>query len=94
VADPERSEYSEQALARLGEILNEEIDGGGDRSPLSSDTHINQTGSHGRFPQNKAYAQSNLKAYYETEQYDKAVGYANKVLETAQQMQMLDLTHN
>jgi hypothetical protein len=35
-----------------------------------------------------------LKAYYETEQYDKAVGYANKVLETAQQMQMLDLTHN
>jgi tetratricopeptide (TPR) repeat protein len=33
------------------------------------------------FPQNKAYAQSNLmKAYYETEQLDKAVSYANKVL--------------
>ena len=33
------------------------------------------------FPQNVIYAQSNLmKAYYETENYDEAVAYANKVL--------------
>jgi tetratricopeptide (TPR) repeat protein len=84
VADRERSEYSEQALARLGEILlNDAVSDGGDRKSAFAKAIpiLIKLEATADFPQNKAYAQSNLmKAYYETEQYDKAVSYANKVL--------------
>ena len=84
VADRERSEYSEQALARLGEILlNDAVSDGGDRKSAFAKAIpiLIKLEATADFPQNKAYAQSNLmKAYYETEQFDKAVSYANKVL--------------
>lgn len=84
VADRERSEYSEQALARLGEILlNDAVSDGADRKSAFAKAIpiLIKLEALADFPQNKAYAQSNLmKAYYETEQYDKAVSYANKVL--------------
>lgn len=84
VADRERSEYSEQALARLGEIfLNDAVGNGEDRKSAFAKAIpvLIKLESTADFPQNKAYAQSNLmKAYYETEQYDKAESYANKVL--------------
>jgi tetratricopeptide (TPR) repeat protein len=85
VADRGRNEYSEQALARLGEILlNDAVSSGADRKTAFAKaipilTKLEQLAD---FPQNIAYARSNLmKAYYETEQYVTAIRYANRVLE-------------
>ncbi|PRP67234.1 tetratricopeptide repeat protein [Nonlabens agnitus] len=84
VANRERSEYSEQALARLSELfLNDAVSDGVDRKSAFAKAIpvLIKLEATADFPQNKAYAQSNLmKAYYETEQYDKAESYANKVL--------------
>lgn len=80
----ERNEYSEQALARLGEILlNDAVRNGVDRKSAFAKAIpvLIQLESIADFPQNKAYAQSNLmKAYYETEQLEQAIRYATKVL--------------
>ncbi len=84
VVDRERSEYSEQALTRLSEILlNKASDNGGDRKSAFAKAIpiLIKLESLADFPQNRAFAQSNLmKAYYETEQLDLAMDYANKVL--------------
>lgn len=84
VADRERSEYQEQALARLGELyLNVAVSDGGDRKSAFAKAIpiLIKLEAVADFPQNKAYAQSNLmKAYYESEQFDKAESYAKKVL--------------
>ncbi|PZX43264.1 tetratricopeptide repeat protein [Nonlabens dokdonensis] len=75
VVSKERSEFTEQALARLSEIhlATKDYD---KAIPV-----LKQLEQLADFPQNVIYAQSNLmKAYYETEKYAEAVKYANKVL--------------
>ncbi len=75
VVSKERSEFTEQALARLSEIhlTTKDYD---KAIPV-----LKQLEQLADFPQNVIYAQSNLmKAYYETENYVDAVQYANKVL--------------
>lgn len=71
----ERSEFTEQALARLSEIHL------GNKNYVKAIPVMQQLEQLADFPQNIIYAQSNLmKAYYETEKYVDAVIYANKVL--------------
>ena len=75
VVSKERSEFTEQALARLSEIhlTTKDYD-----KAIPVLKELEQLAD---FPQNVIYAQSNLmKAYYETEKYAEAVKYANKVL--------------
>jgi tetratricopeptide (TPR) repeat protein len=78
VTSMERSEFTEQALARLSEIHL------GTRDYVKAVPVLKQLEQLAEFPQNIIYAQSNLmKAYYETEDYEEAVTYANKVLSDA-----------
>ncbi|MEO9954230.1 tetratricopeptide repeat protein [Nonlabens sp.] len=75
VTAKERSEFTEQALARLSEIHL------GTKDYVKAIPVMKQLEQLADFPQNIIYAQSNLmKAYYETEKYAEAVTYANKVL--------------
>jgi tetratricopeptide (TPR) repeat protein len=75
VTSKERSEFTEQALARLSEIHL------GTKDYVKAISVLKQLEQLADFPQNVIYAQSNLmKAYYETEKYGDAVIYANKVL--------------
>ncbi|WP_292901169.1 tetratricopeptide repeat protein [Nonlabens sp.] len=75
VISKERSEFTEQALARLSEIHLETKD------YVKAIPVLKQLEQLADFPQNVIYAQSNLmKVYYETEIYREAVTYANKVL--------------
>lgn len=75
VIDKQRSEFTEQALARLSGIFLS------DSAYAKAVPVLIQLEQLADFPQNVIYAQSNLmKAYYEQENYDKAVDYANKVL--------------
>ncbi|WP_198519328.1 tetratricopeptide repeat protein [Nonlabens sp. MB-3u-79] len=75
VTSKERSEFTEQALARLSEIHL------GTKDYVKAIPVLKQLEQLADFPQNVIYAQSNLmKAYYETEKYGDAVTYANKVL--------------
>lgn len=75
VTDKSRSEFTEQALARLCEIHLS------DSAFAKAIPVLKKLESLADFPQNIIYAQSNLmKAYYETEDYAQAVSYADKVL--------------
>ena len=75
VINKERSEFTEQALARLSEIYL------GDKAYAKAIPVLTQLEQLADFPQNVIYAQSNLmKAYYEQENYNQSVSYANKVL--------------
>ena len=78
VISKERSEFTEQALARLSGIYL------GDSAFAKAIPVLTKLEQLADFPQNIIYAQSNLmKAYYEKEDYNKAVNYANKVLADA-----------
>lgn len=78
VINKQRSEFTEQALARLSGIFL------GESAFAKAIPVLTQLEQLADFPQNVIYAQSNLmKAYYELEDYSKAVGYANKVLADA-----------
>jgi len=73
-----RSEYTEQALARLSEIHLKKND------YVAAIPVLKQLEVNAEFPQNVTFAQSNLmKSYYEQEDYANAVVYADKVLANA-----------
>jgi TolA-binding protein len=75
VVEKPRSEFSEQALARLSQIYLEKRNYK-DALPL-----LRRLETEADFEQNKIYAQSNLmKSYYELKEYNQAVAYAEKVL--------------
>lgn len=76
VVDQSRNEFTEQALARLCQVY------------LKANNYdkaipvLKRLENEADFPQNKTYAQSNLmKSFYEKENYNQAVIYAEKVLE-------------
>ncbi len=70
-----QSEYSEEAINKLSQILLEKEDWD-NAIPL-----LERLEKEANFPQNIIYAQSNLmKGYYQSQQYEKAVEYAEKVL--------------
>jgi len=70
-----RSEYTEQALARLAQIYLKTND------YAAATPVLKRLESEGEYPQNKTFAQSNLmKSYYEQKDYANAVIYADKVL--------------
>ncbi|WP_291113541.1 tetratricopeptide repeat protein [Flavobacterium sp. UBA6135] len=78
VASKSRSEYTEQALARLTEIHLKKKD------YAKAIPALKRLEVEADFPQNITFAQSNLmKAYYEQEDYANAVVYADKVLNNA-----------
>ncbi len=78
VADGGGSEYAEQALTRVCEIMI----GNGDTAKAMS--YLLKLESTADIPQNRTYAQSNLmKGYYEQNNYAKTLAYADKVLATA-----------
>lgn len=75
VADKERSEFTEQALARLSEIFLTQKD------YINAQTYLKRLELEADFPQNIIFAQTNImKANYELAQYTEAVTYAEKVL--------------
>ena len=71
-----RSEFTEQSLSRLAQILLK--DNNCDKAiPL-----LSRLENEADFPQNKTFAQSNLmRCYYDKKDYDNSVVYAEKVLE-------------
>ncbi|MHA3788697.1 tetratricopeptide repeat protein [Flavobacterium hauense] len=70
-----RSEYTEQALARLSQIYLKKND------YAKATPVLKRLESEADFPQNVTFAQSNLmKAYYDQEDFANAVIYADKVL--------------
>lgn len=70
-----RSEYTEQALARLGEIFLKKSD------YEKAVPVLKRLETEADFPQNVLFAQSNLmKSYYQKEDYTNTVIYAEKVL--------------
>ncbi|PZD78055.1 tetratricopeptide repeat protein [Mesonia sp. K7] len=71
-----RHQYTEQALARLSQIYLEQKDYN-KAIPV-----LQQLETQAEFPQNITFAQSNLmKAFYQQENYQKTVAYAEKVLQ-------------
>ncbi len=75
VADKERSEFTEQALARLSEIFLTQ------KEYANAQTYLKRLELEADFPQNIIFAQTNImKANYELKQYSEAVTYAEKVL--------------
>ncbi|WP_299767510.1 tetratricopeptide repeat protein [uncultured Dokdonia sp.] len=71
----ERSEFTEQALARLGQVFLTE------RTYAEAIPVLQRLETEADFPQNVIFAQSNLmKSHYELEHYADAVTYAEKVL--------------
>ncbi|MAP80352.1 MAG: hypothetical protein CL526_04620 [Aequorivita sp.] len=78
VVSKERSEFTEQALARVSELyLNKE-------EYSKALTYLKRLETEADFPQNIIFAQTNImKAAYELKQYTEAVNYAEKVLENA-----------
>lgn len=76
VVDRERSEFSEQALARISELYLAQ------KEYQNALSYLKRLESEADFPQNIVFAQSNMmKASYELKQYSDAVGYAEKVLQ-------------
>lgn len=70
-----QSEFSEEALNKLSQILLEKEDWN-NAIPL-----LERLEQEANFPQNILYAQSNLmKGYYQSQEYEKAVNYAEKIL--------------
>ncbi len=75
VIDQPQSEYSEEALNKLSQIYLEQEDWPA-AIPL-----LERLEQEANFPLNIVYAQSNLmKGYYQSQEYDKAVAYAEKIL--------------
>ncbi len=75
VVDKPRSEFTEQALARLSQVLLKAKD------YTKAIPILKRLETEADFPQNVTFAQSNLmKAYYDKEDYANAVVYAEKVL--------------
>ena len=75
VANKERCEFTEQALARLSEIFLTQKD------YTNAKTYLKRLETEADFPQNIIFAQTNImKASYELQQYEEAVTYAETVL--------------
>ena len=75
VIDKPRSEFTEQALARLGQVHLKA------KSFDKAIVVLKRLEAEADFPQNITFAQSNLmKSYYEKMDYANAVAYADKVL--------------
>jgi tetratricopeptide (TPR) repeat protein len=75
VIDQNRSEYTEQSLARLSTVLLKNNDN------AKAILVLLRLENEAEFPQNKVFAQSNLmKCYYDKKDYSNAVIYADKVL--------------
>ncbi|WP_121667164.1 tetratricopeptide repeat protein [Mesonia aquimarina] len=73
-----RSEFTEQALARLSQILLEK------ENYQEAIPVLKRLESEADFPQNITFAQSNLmKAYYQQDNYEQTIAYAEKVLRDA-----------
>ncbi|MDC8004470.1 tetratricopeptide repeat protein [Aureisphaera galaxeae] len=76
VVEKDRSEFTEQALARISELYLAQEDY---RNAL---TYLKRLEVEADFPQNVVFAQTNsMKSSYELKQYDEAVVYAEKVLD-------------
>ncbi|MEZ4859127.1 MAG: tetratricopeptide repeat protein [Flavobacteriaceae bacterium] len=76
VLSKERSEFTEQALARISELYLEKKD------YQNALTYLKRLETEADFPQNVIFAQTNsMKASYELKKYTEAVTYAEKVLE-------------
>lgn len=75
VTNQERNEFTEQALSKLAQVY---LDAGQWKKAIPVLERLEEQAD---FPQNITFAQSNLmKGYYELEQYEDAVAYAEKVL--------------
>ena len=75
VIEQTRSEYTEQSLARLSQVLLKNNDN------AKAITVLLRLENEAEFPQNKVFAQSNLmKCYYDKKDYSSSVIYADKVL--------------
>lgn len=75
VADLERNEFTEQALARLSELYL------ADKDYASAIVYLKRLELEADFPQNRVFAQTNaMKASFELKQYQEAVEFAEKVL--------------
>ena len=75
VIDKERSEFTEQALARLGQVYLSE------RNYAAAVPVLQRLENESDIPQNTIFAQSNLmKSHYELKDYVQSVSYAEKVL--------------
>ena len=78
VISRERSEFTEQALARLGQVYLTE------KNYTEAIPVLKRLETEADFPQNKIFAQSNLmKSYYEGDDYNLSITYAEKVLSNA-----------
>jgi TolA-binding protein len=78
VVSKSRSEYTEQALARLSEIHLKQ------KNDAKAIAVLKRLEAEADFPQNITFAQSNLmKVYYESKDYTNTVLYAEKVLANA-----------
>lgn len=78
VVKRERSEYTEQALARISELYL------GKKDYKSALAYLERLETEADFPQNIIFAQTNsMKASYELKQYAEAVNYAEKVLQNS-----------
>jgi TolA-binding protein len=77
IAQP-RSEFTEQSLARLSQVLLKNKDN------AKAIPVLIRLENEAEFPQNKVFAQSNLmKCYYDQKDYSNSVIYADKVLSNA-----------
>lgn len=75
VVDKDRSEFTEQALARISELYLAQKD------YENAITYLKRLEVEADFPQNVVFAQTNsMKASYELKQYEEAVVFAEKVL--------------
>ncbi|HPE84458.1 MAG TPA: tetratricopeptide repeat protein, partial [Aequorivita sp.] len=78
VVNRERSEYTEQALARVSELYL------GMKDYQKALKYLKRLEAEADFPQNIIFAQTNsMKASYELKQYAEAVNYAEKVLQNS-----------
>jgi tetratricopeptide (TPR) repeat protein len=78
VVNKERSEFNEQALARISELYLAKKD------YQNSLKYLKRLEAEADFPQNIIFAQTNsMKASYELKQYSEAVAYAEKVLQNS-----------
>ena len=76
VVEQSRSEFTEQALARLSQLYLE------NKNYQAAIPVLKRLEQEADFPQNITFAQSNLmKAYYQLENYESTVQYAEKVLQ-------------
>lgn len=76
VVQKERSEFTEQALARMSELYL------GQKDYQKAIVYLKRLETEADFPQNIIFAQTNsMKASYELKKYEDAVAYAEKVLQ-------------